>query len=174
VDRPPAHPNEVLNLFVQQNLAPALLVAYYTAARMGLDSLMGGRLPASTRLSPETLQVAIEEPVALREMELNEAHRLIFGPNGSYPCSASGCPSLSPTSPAALVAYQKVFGHIAGPSRLGTRVLQVPEFYGDHGGDLRCVGPGICSSCAEGWVSGHAGLRKNVWAMLPDVFGLRG
>ena len=170
---PTPHPNEVLNLFVQQNLTSALPMAYYMAVRRGSDSLMDRRLPASARLSPEILQVAIGGLMTLREVELNETGRLISGPKGTYPCSVSDCPSRTPTGPAALEAYKKVFDHIVGPSRLGTNVLQVPEFYEDRGGDVQCVGPGICGRCVERWESGHAELRKKVWAMLPDVFGLR-
>jgi hypothetical protein len=112
--------------------------------------------------------------MALREVELNETHHLIFGPKDSHPCSASDCPSRAPTGPVALEAYQKVFDHILGSSRLGTRVLQVPEFYEDREGGVRCVSPGICNSCVGRWESGHADLRKKVWATLPDVFGLKG
>ena len=168
------HPNEVLNLFVQQNITSALPMAYYMAARRGLDSLMDRHLPASARLPPEILQVAIRGLMTLREVELNETHRLVFGLKGSHPCSVSNCPSRSPTSPAALEAYQKVFDHLVGSPQLGTKVLQVPEFYEDHGGDLRCVGPGICSNCVERWESGRADLRMKAWGMLPKVFAPRG
>ena len=171
---PTPHPNEVLNLFVQQNLTPALPMAYYMAARRGLDSLMDRCLPMSARLPPEILQVAMRGLMALREVELSETHRLIFGPIGSRPCSASNCPSRTPTGPAALEAYQKILDHIVGPSRSGrTNLLQVPEFYEDCGGDVQCIGPGICSNCVERWESGHADLRKKAWIMLPDVFGLK-
>ena len=172
---PSPHPNEVLNLFVQQNLTSALPMAYYMATRMGLDSLMDRRLPASARLSPDVLQTAIRGLMALREMELDETHNLIFGPTGSRPCSASNCPSRTPTGPAALEAYRNVLNHVVGPTRSGrTNLLQVPEFYEDCGGDVQCIGPGICSSCVERWESGHADLRKKAWMMLPDVFGLKG
>lgn len=168
------HPNEVLNLFVQQKLASALPMAYYMATRRGLDSLMDERLSHSSALSPRVLRSAIRGLMTLREVELNEAHRLIYGPKGSQPCSASSCPSRTPTSPAALVAYQEVFDHVVGPSQLGTKVLEVPELYEDWGGVLQCVSPGICGNCVERWETGHAELRKKAWAMLPDVFGLKG
>ena len=109
--------------------------------------------------------------MALREMELKETHDLIFD---SIPCSTPNCPSRTPAGPAASAAYRKVFDHVVGPPRLGTNALQVPEFYEDRGGELQCVGPGICSGCVEQWQSEHAELRKKVWAMLPDLFGLGG
>jgi hypothetical protein len=112
--------------------------------------------------------------MALREVELNETHRLIFGPKDSDPCSTSNCPSRTPSGSGASEAYQKAFDHIVGPSQLGVKVLQVPEFYEDCGGDPQCVGPGICNSCVERWESGHAELRKKAWGMLSDVFGLKG
>jgi hypothetical protein len=171
---PAPHPNAVLNLFVQQKLTSALPMAYYMAARRGLDSLMDRRLPQSATLSPEILQSAIRGLMVLREVELNETHRLLFGPKGSHPCSASNCPSRTPNDPAALEAYQRVFDRIVGSPQLGTKVLQVPEFYEDCRGDIMCVSPGICSSCVERWESGHADLRKKAWATLPDVFGLQG
>ena len=145
------HPNEVLNLFFQQKLTSALPMAYYMAVRRGLDSLMDRRLPVIARLSPDILQVAIRGLMDLREVELYETHNLIFGPKGSHPCSGLRCPSRTPAVPAALGAYRKVFEHTVGSSQSGTKVLQVPEFYEDCGGDLQCVGPGICSSCVERW-----------------------
>ena len=170
---PTPHPNEVLNLFVQQELISALPMAYYMAAQKGLDSLMDRRLPLNATLPLEILQAAIRGLMALREVELNETRYLIFGPGGSHPHSALNCPSLTPTGPAALVAYQGVFDHIVGSSQSGTKLLQIPEFYKECGGDLWCVGPGICSSCVERWEHGHAVLRKKVWAMLPGLFGLK-
>ena len=110
----------------------------------------------------------------LRGLELDETHRMIFEPKSSRHCSAPNCPSRTPTGPATLEAYRKVFDSVAGSSQSGTGVLQVPEFYEDRGGELQCVGPGICSSCVERWESGHAELRKKAWAMLPNVFGLTG
>ena len=171
---PTPHPNEVLNLFVQQKLTSALPMAYYMAARRGVGSLMDGRLPQTAALSPKILQSAIEGLMALRDVELNETHRLIFEPEGSHPCSASNCPSYAPTGPAALDAYREIFNHIVGPSKRGTKVLQVPDFYQDCDGELRCVSRGICSSCVGRWESGHADLRKRAWAMLPNAFGLNG
>ena len=167
------HPNEVLNLFVQEKLTSALPMAYYMAARRGVNSLMGRHLPRDSTLTPQILQSGIEGLMALREVELSETHRLVFGPNDSHPCSTSNCPSRTPTGPGALKAYQKVVDHIVSPSQFGTRVLQVPEFYKDHGGDLQCVSPGVCSRCVERWESGHADLRRRAWAILPDVFGLK-
>ena len=114
--------------------------------------------------------------MALREVEFNDTHRLIFGPKGTYPCSTSNCPSRAPTGPAALEAYQTVFNRIVGSSRSGTKALQVPDFSKicNGGGDVRSVSPGICLNCVERWESGHAELRKKVWGMLPNAFGLTG
>ena len=167
------HPNEVLNLFVQQDLTSALPMAYYMVIRRGPDSLNGRHLPRSATLSTETLQSAIRGLMMLRQAELNETHDLIFGPKGSHPCSTLDCPSRTPAGPAALEAYRKVFGHVVDSSQLGTKVLEVPEFYADHGGDRLCMGPGICGSCVGRWESEHAELRKRAWATLPVVFGLR-
>jgi len=114
--------------------------------------------------------------VALREVEFNDTHRLIFGPRGTHPCSTSNCPSRAPTGPAALEAYQTVFDRVVGSSQLGTKALQVPDLYEvcNGGDDVQRVSPGICRSCVERWESGHAELRKKVWGMLPNTFGLPG
>ena len=166
------HPNEVLNLFVEQKIASALPMAYYMAVRRGPGSLMSGHLPQTVTLSPGVLRSAVEGLMALREVELNETHRLIFGPKDTHSCSVSNCPSRTPGAPAALEAYQNVFDHIVGSSQLGTNVLQVPDFYQDHEGDLECVGSGMCNSCVGRWETGHAELRKSVWAKLPVIFKL--
>ena len=171
---PSPHPNEVLNLFFQQKLTSALPMAYYMAVRTGLGSLMNRSLPKGATLPPDVLQSAIAGLMTLRELELNEIHRLIFEPKGSRPCFTSKCPSRTPTDSATLDAYRKVYDHIVGSSQLRTKVLQVPEFYEDCGGDRRWVGREICRNCVERWESGHAELRKKAWEKLPDVFGLVG
>ena len=144
------------------------------AVRRGVGSLMDRSLPQSATLSPDTLQSAISGLMELREVEQHETHSLIFEPKDSRPCSGPKCPSRTPNSPAALDMYQKVFSHIVGPSRLGTRVLQVPEFYEDCGGDFQCISPNVCSNCMERWGRGHAELRKKTWGKLADFFGLKG
>ena len=169
---PTPHPNEVLNLFIQQKLTSALPMAYYMAARRGLNSLMDRHLPRGATLSPEVLQSAIGGLMALREVELNETHYLVFGPKDSQPCSESKCPSRAPSAPAAMAAYQRVINHIVGSSQHGTKVLQVPQFRMDRGGDDVCVFSDVCINCLRRWESGHAELRKKVWGMLPCAFGL--
>jgi hypothetical protein len=171
---PTPHPNVILNLFVQLKLMSALPMVYYMVIRGGVGSLMGRDLPRNATLSPDILRSAIEGLMALREVEFNETHRLIFGPKGSHPCSTSNCPLHTPSGPGASEAYQKVFDHIVGPSQSGVKVLQVPEFYEGCGGDRQCVGPGFCSRCVARWESGHAEVRKKAWVMLPDIFGLKG
>ena len=174
---PSPHPNEVLNLFVQQKLTSALPMAYYMAAQRGLNSLMDKSLPQSATLSLEILRSAIGGLMAIREVELNETHRLVFCPKRSYPCSESKCLSNTLTGPAVLEAYQSVFDHIVGSSQRGTKALQVPKFYvpvnagGGHQDGMRMF-PGICDSCTGRWESGHADLRAKVWGMLPGAFGL--
>ena len=166
---PTPHPNEVLNLFVQQNLTSALPMAYYMAARRGVGSLMDRRLPASARLSPETLQVAIQGLMALREMELRETHRLILGPKSSRSCSLPTCPSRDATGPGVSEAHQRVVDRIADSAHPGTKLLQVLSLKDICGGD--CLG--FCEGCVGGWEAGHAGVRRKAWGMLPEVFGLK-
>ena len=170
---PTPHPNEVLNLFVRQELTSALPMAYYMAVRRGVDSLMNRRLPQSATLAPEILQTAIEGLMALRDMERDETHRLVFGSGGPQRCSDSNCPSRTPSVPTALETYRKVFDHIVGPSQLGTKVLQVPEFCRDSGGSAVRIFPDVCRNCVERWESGHADLRRRAWGRLPEVFGLK-
>ena len=167
---PTPHPNEVLNLFVQQKLTSALPMAYYMAAQRGLDSLMDRHLPASARLSPEILRVAVKGQLALREMELKEIHRLIVGQKGFRSCSRPGCPSRNTTGPRVSEAHQKVIDRITDSGHSGTkllRVLSLREICGDD-----CLG--FCGSCVEGWEAGHADLRREAWGMLPEMFGLKG
>ena len=174
---PTPHPNEVLNLFIQQKLTSTLPMAYYMAAQRGLNSLMDRSLPHSAALPPEVLQPAIGGLMAIREVELNETHHLVFGQKGDKACSESKCLSNTLTGPAVLATYKRVFNYIVGSSQCGTKALQVPKFYvpGNTGsgnqGDMRMF-PGICDNCTEKWESGHADLRAKVWAMLPSAFGL--
>ena len=164
------HPNEVLNLFVQQKVTSALPMAYYMAARRGLGSLMDGRLPAAARLPLETLQVATKGLLTLREIELNETYDLVLGSKGSRICSQANCPSRTTTGPRVSEAHRKVIDRMASYAHSGTKLLQVLSLRDVCGDD--CLG--FCESCVEGWEAGHANVRKKVWGILPDVFGLRG
>ena len=161
------HPNEVLNLFVQQKLTSALPMAYYMAARKGVDSFMDGRLPQSATLSPEILQAVFKGLMALRELERDEIRHLIMGPIASHPCSSANCPSRKTTDPRDSDAHQKLIDRIVGPSRPGTKVLQVLSL---SGGDP----DGFCENILKWWEDGHVSVRKKAWGMLPKVFGLEG
>ncbi|KAF9783269.1 hypothetical protein BJ322DRAFT_1110149 [Thelephora terrestris] len=161
---PIPHPNEVLNLFVQQKLTSALLMAYYMAARKGVDSFMDRCLPTSATLSPEILQTVIKGLIALRELERDEIHRLVLGSMGSHPCSSANCTSHKTKDPRVSDAHQRVIDQIAGYSRPRTKVLQVLSLSGIRGG--------FCGSCVKGWEDGHVGVSKKAWDMLPKVFGL--
>jgi hypothetical protein len=165
---PTPHPNAVLNLFVQQKLTSALPMAYYMTVRRGLDLLMDGRLPTSARLPPEILKVAMKGLFILREMELRETHRLIFGSKGPCRCSQSDCPLYGAIGPRVLEAQQEVVDRIADSARSGTNLLQVLSLREILGGD--CLG--FCGSCVERWEAGHANVRKSAWTKLPDAFGL--
>ena len=167
---PTPHPNEVLNLFVQQNLTSALPMAYYMAVRRGPDSLMDRCLPAGARLSPEILQVAVKGLLALRVMELKETHRLILGSKDSRSCSLSSCPSRNTTGPGVSEAHRNLIDRMSDSAHSGTKLLQVLSLREVCGGDCS----GFCGSCVEWWEAGHADLRRKAWGMLPDVFGLRG
>jgi hypothetical protein len=165
---PSPHPNAVLNLFVQQKLTSALPMAYYRAVRRGLDSLMDKRLPASARLPPEILEVAIKGLFTLREMELRETHHLIFGLKGPYHCSKLDCPLHGTMGPRVPEARQEVVDRITDSARYGTNLLQVLSLREILGGD--CLR--FCEGRLEGWEAGHANVRKKAWAILPDAFGL--
>ena len=166
---PTPHPNEVLNLFVQQNVVSALPMAYYMAARRGLDSLTSRGLPRSATLSLETFQSAIKGFTKLREVEFKETHWLIFGQEPSRPCSSLKCPSRKTAGPRVSDAHQKVVNQITDSSQSGTKVLQVLSLVDICGIDCH----GFCESCVARWEAGHAGVRKKVWVALPDVFGLK-
>lgn len=167
---PTPHPNEVLNLFIQQNLTSALPMAYYMAVRRGTDSLMDRRLPQNAILSPETLQSAVKGLVALRELELHETYRLVLGSRTSPACPSSNCPSHKTTNPGLSNAHENVIGRITDSSRSGTKVLQVLSLGGasDRNSD------GFCENCVKGWEAGHIQVRRRTWDMLPAVFGLEG
>ena len=102
---------------------------------------MDGSLPRSATLPPGALHSAMKGLMALRELELEETHGLIFEPETTPPCSTQRCPSRARTGPVALDAYRKVFNRVVGSSRSGTKVLQVPKFYGD---EFLCVSGGAC------------------------------
>jgi len=127
-------------------------------------------LLASARLSPRILQVVVKGLLTLCEMELRETHRWIFGSNGSHSCSRSDCPSRDTTGPRVSKAQQKVVDRIADSIRSGTKLLQVLSLREVYVGDY----PEFCGNCVEGWETGHAGVRKSAWAMLPDAFKLNG
>ena len=163
------HPNEVLNLFIQQEITSALPMAYYMAARRGLHSLINPHHSASIRLSREILEVAIEGLMALREMELKETHGLILESTISCPCPSPNCTSPKILGLEVLDVERKIFDKITGSSQSGTKILQVPSWSDVRGNEF----PGVCERCVERWESGHTGMRKKAWAALPSVFGLK-
>ena len=167
---PTPHPNEVLNLFVQQKVTSALPMAYYMAARRGAKSLMDDQLPQSAILSPKTLRSAVRGLIALREFELNETYRLVLGSRTSPPCPSAHCPSRKTTNSRLSDAHEKVIDRIADPSRPGTKVLQVLTLSGTSDGDSY----GFCESCVKEWETGHLRVRRRTWDILPAVFGLKG
>ena len=172
-DGPKPHPNAVLNLFVQQKVASALPMAYYMAARRGLDSLMNTRLPSDATLSGQMLGCAIRGLMALREMELKETHRVVFTTFNCIGCSSADC--LSRRSKGLLGAevigaHQPTLDRITGSAVGGTRILQVlsaSEFSGDTGSKF-------CEVCAEKMQEAHGEVRRKAWGTLPEVFGLGG
>ena len=163
------HPNEVLNLFVQQGLTSALPMAYYMAARRGIGSLMNQNLQQSATLSPEILRSALEGLMALRELELDETYRLVLGSRTSHQCSSPNCPERDATGPRASDAHKKVIDRIKDSTRSGTRVLQVLSLSSTYEGGS----DGFCESCVKGWEAGHLEVRKKAWNTLRDAFGLR-
>ena len=174
-DGPKPHPNAVLNLFVQQNVTSALPMAYYMAARRGLDSLMDTRLPSSATLSGQTLISAMRGLMALREMELKETHQIVFtikDTSNRVGCSSTECPSRHSKGlldAKTIGAHQRTFDRITGSAIGGTRILQVlsaSEFAEDTESKF-------CHVCAEKMQAAHAEVRKKVWAALPEVFGLK-
>ena len=161
---PAPHPNEVLNLFIQQNLTSGLPIAYYMVARRGVDSLMDGRLPQSATLSPEVLRLATKGLMELRELELIEVYRLVLGFITSNTCSSTSCPLYRPTE-----TPEEVIERITASSRSETRVLEVLSLGGIYGNDS----DGFCEVCVKKWDAGHAEVRRRAWNMLPKVFGLK-
>ena len=173
-EAPKPHPNVVLNLFIQQKVTSALPMAYYMAARRGLDSLTDTRLPSSAMLSNQTLRSAMRGLMALREMELKEMHRIAFTIKdvaNRVGCSSMDCPSRPSKglSDAEIRTLQKTFDRITGSSDGGTRILQVlsvSEFVED-------TESMFCRICTEKMEMAHAEVKKKVWAVLPELFGLK-
>jgi hypothetical protein len=150
-------------------------MAYYMAARKGLDSLMDDRLPPNATLSGQTLRSAMRGLMALREMELKEKHRIVFALKDIATrtgCSSTHCPSRIWNGPADAgnrEAHRQAFDRITGSGVEGTRILQVlsaSEFVGD-------MEPKFCRVCVEKVQVAHAEVRKKAWAALPVLFGLR-
>ena len=166
---PTPHPNEVLNLFLQQELTSFLPIAYYMTARKGLNSLMDKRLPQSATLSPEVLQSAIGGFIALRELELSEIHRLVLGLVTSNPCSSTSCPSRRTKGSSVSGVHQSVIERITASSRSEMKVLEVHSLGRIYGNDS----DGFCEVCVNEWDTGHAEVRRRAWNMLSKVFGLK-
>jgi hypothetical protein len=117
---PKPHPSAVLNLFAQQKVTSALPMAYYMAARRGLESLMDTRLPLNATLSGWTLRPAMCGLTTLREMELKETRRIVFtikDASNRVGCSSTDCFSrhsggLFDTE--IIGAHQRTFDRITG------------------------------------------------------------
>jgi len=172
-DGPKPHPNAVLNLFVQQKVTSALPMAYYMAARRGLDSLMDTRLPTRATLSGQTLRSAMRGLMALREMELKETHQIVFTASNRVGCPSTDCPSKHSggrLDAEVIGAHQRTFDRITGSAVGGTRILQVLSA-GEFAEDTE---PKFCQVCVEKMQAAHVDVRRKAWTALPEVFGLRG
>jgi len=174
-DGPKPHPNAVLNLFAQQKVTSALPMAYYMAARRGLDSLIDTRLPASATLSGQTLRCAMRGLMVLREMELKETHRIVFTASSRVGCSSTDCPSPSRYSQGLLDAeiiraHQRTFDRITGSPVGGTKILQVLSASVFAEG----TEPKFCQVCMDKMLAAHGDVRRKAWAALPEVFCLGG
>ena len=112
-------------------LKSALPMAYYMAARRGLDWLMDARLPTSATLSGQTLRSAMRGLMALREMELKEVHQIVFtikDTSNLVGCSSTDCPSRhfkGLLNAETIGAHQRTFGRVTGSAVGRTRILQV-------------------------------------------------
>ena len=85
------------------------------------SSLMDRSLLRNATLPPEIPRSTITGLTGLHELELNETHRMIFERKATPPCSISFSLSGTPTGPATLEAYRRVFRRIVGSSQLGTK-----------------------------------------------------
>ena len=173
VFEPRPHPNAVLNLFVQQKVTSALPMAYYMAARRGLDSLMNTRLPSDATLSGQTLRCAIRGLMTLRETELKETHRVVFTTFNCVGCSSTDCLSryMKGLLGAEIIgALRPIFDRITGCAVGGTRILQVLSASDFAEG----TGSKFCQVCAEKMQAAHGELRREAWTALPEVFCLKG
>ena len=166
VFRDEPHPNAMLNLFIRQNVTWALPMAYYMAARRGLDSLMYDRLSPSGTLSGQTLRSATRGLTVLREMELKD--RIVFtvrDATDAVDCSSVCCPLWART----VGTYRRAFDRITGSGVEGTRILQVLS----DGEFARDTGSEFCLVCAKEMRAAHAGVRRKAWTALLVLFGLR-
>ena len=161
---PTPHPNEVLNLFVQRELASALPMAYYMAVRRGLGS---PHHPAGVGLHPETLQTAVGGLMVLRDMELEGVHKLIMTP---FLCVSRERISPKRLDPgASLDMERKVINNFTGSSESGTKITQVFSLNNIIGSELGRP----CENCEEWWESRRVEVRRKARAALLGVFGLR-
>ena len=129
---------------------------------------MDDRLSPSGTLSGQTLRSATRGLTALREMELEETHRIVFtvkDATDAVDCSSVCCPLWART----VGAYRRAFDRIAGSGVEGTRILQVLS----DGEFARDTGSEFCLVCAEEMRAAHGGVRREAWTALPVLFGLR-
>ena len=130
-------------------------MAYYMAARRGLNSLMDRRLPKIATLPPEVLEPAMKGFVALRELELNETHHLVLGTRTPRPRSSASCPSRKIAGPGVSDEYHwKIAGRIIGSPRTGTKVLEVFSLSETNGGEIPAGSVRVASR------GGKRGTRK--------------
>ena len=127
----------------------------------------GQTSPGGRKITPETLQITIQNLFAFRGVELKRAHRLIFGSRGSRSCSWPNFPSRNATGPGVSEAHQEIVGRIADSVHSMTELLQVlPLREVCEGDSLR-----FCNGRVGGRQSGPTDKGKETWADLRGVFG---
>ena len=147
---PLPHPNSVLKLFVECEVAFALPFAYYRVCIAG-DPASLNTTAEEISLPPDILKAALRGQAQLKTNEVKLARRLAL-----QDCRAWKCSGKTPASRA------QVFDWILPEVATQSGILERGDFSGS----------GYCVQCSQGFTQELSKAKGDTWGNLPLYFSL--
>jgi len=145
---PLPHPNSVLNLFMECEVAFALPFAYYRACIAG-DPASLNTTAKEIALPPNTLKAALRGQAQLKAEEVKLAKRLAL-----QDCRAWRCSGQTPAS------RVQVFDWILPAVATQSGILERGDFSGS----------GYCVQCSQVFSQELSKAKEDTWEKLPSYF----
>ena len=153
------HPFELVSLFHECQITPALPWAYYMACRLGVDELLNGAVHngRAVQLTGEKSHIALKGWTVLRDDTLRIRRETVM--RRSLNCTGGFC-----NDSMRLTWLNFIFTPETRTDPMGQ--------WGPFESLTRSGKDKPCSECATTWLKSEKAARDKVWANLPQTFKL--